>query len=593
MKKPLAFFSVALCFGCLSSLVCISNFVLGAVIAASFLALIIITIDKNYFAQVSGFFFIGMISIVLYFNFGIYNSNLYDVRIINKSQYYTVGSYKNRKILLIGDLKKVKEGQKLVIEGEFTREYNFSKGIVGSINIMKYKLQNDDLITKIYSFKINLYNKFKNYLSKDKASLVMAMCFGDTRNLDSQQKDDFQKMGVIHAISVSGFHLAVVYAVFEKLIGIYPSLAVSFLYVIFTGNQPSTIRAFLMIFFVKFSKKIYKTYDSISSIALSAIIILIVKPYYILDIGFQLSYLSTLSILLFNKEITKKLLFLPTKINESVSISLSSQILSMPCAVFSIKNISTGFLIGNIVLLPLYTCIVLIGNLALVFSSIDILFIFCNKILNVVLTSIDGATSILLGICPPIVYFNKQDAWTIVFFILSLILYKNGAKRCKYIPLILIVFILIHNYCFLPQITYVNSGKSDSIVIKYKNSTYLITDEPSGKNLNNYKKEFKTTEILSARDGKNRFRLGDNYEIIVSMSDYYKDKLKSMKVEVIYKNKNILFTRDNDFPVAEMNNKKNYDIIIIPKDNKIAPLDFNVENTYSYNIFLGRVLNLN
>jgi len=593
MKRPLVFFAVALCFGCFSSVICLLNFILGAVVAASFLAIIIITIDKNYFIQVGGFFLLGMVSIILYFNFNIVSSNLYNVRIIDKSQYYTLASYKNRKVVIIGDLKNVRLGQQLSLQGKFVKENNFSKGIIGSFTMTKYKLEKDDLITKLYSFKVNLNNKFNKYLSKERASLVMAMCYGDTSNIDSQQMSEFQTLGVIHAISVSGFHLAVIYVVFEKLIGIYPALVLSLLYVIFTGNQPSTVRAFLMIFFVKFSKKIYKKYDSISSIALSAIIILMVKPYYILDIGFALSYLSTLSIILFNKKITKKLIVLPRKINESVSISLSSQILSMPYVAFSIKNISTGFLMGNVVLLPLYTCIVLIGNIALIVSNVDILFEFCNKILNIVLTSIDGATSILLDFCPPVVYFNKQEAWTLVFFILSIILYKSGVKAAKHIPLILISYILIHNYCFFPQVIYVDSGKSDSIIIKYKNSTCLITDEPSGKKLDNYKKEFKTTRILSARDGENRLSLGGDYEIIISMSDYYLDKLKSMKVEVIYKNKNILFTRKDEIFVSEMNNKKNYDIIVVPKDPISAPLDFNVQNSYSYNIFLGRVFGLN
>jgi len=565
------------------------NFILGAVVAASFLVLIVITVDKNYYLQVIGFFFIGTISIVLYFNFDIYSSNLYNVRIVDKSQYYTVGSYKNRKILLMGDFKNVKQGQILTMKGEFIKEYNFSKGIIGTFTMAEYKLEKEDIITRLSSFKVNLGTKFSKYLSKEKAAIVMAMCFGDTSNLEPQQKTDFQKLGVIHAISVSGFHLAVIYVVFEKLIGIYPALLLSLVYVVFTGNQPSTIRAFLMIFFVKFSKKVYKRYDNISSISLSAIIIIMIKPYYILDIGFALSYLSTLSILLFNKKVVKKLVFLPRKINESISISLSSQILAMPFAAFSLKNISTGLLLGNIVLLPLYTLIVLVGNTALVFSGLDSMFKFCNKVLDVILTSIDGATSILLNICPPMVYFNKQQAWILTFFILSLILYKSGVKVCKYIPIILMVYILIFNYCFFPQIIYVNSGKSDSIVIKYKNSTYLITDEPSGKKLSNYKNEFKTTEIFSARDGENKFILGNNYEIIVSKSDYYKDKLKSMSVKVLYKGSNILFTRRSEISVSEMNNKKNYDIIVIPKDPIIAPLDFSVENTYTYNIFLGRV----
>ena len=126
MKRPLVFFAVALCFGCFSSVICLLNFILGAVVAASFLAIIIITIDKNYFIQVGGFFLLGMVSIILYFNFNIVSSNLYNVRIIDKSQYYTLASYKNRKIVIVGDLKNVKLGQQLELQGQFVKEYNFS-----------------------------------------------------------------------------------------------------------------------------------------------------------------------------------------------------------------------------------------------------------------------------------------------------------------------------------------------------------------------------------------------------------------------------------------------------------------------------------
>lgn len=57
-----------------------------------------------------------------------------------------------------------------------------------------------------------------------------------------------------------------------------------------------------MIIILKLSKKVFRKYDSLSSISLAAIIILLNKPYYILDIGFMLSFLSTLGILLYNKK---------------------------------------------------------------------------------------------------------------------------------------------------------------------------------------------------------------------------------------------------------------------------------------------------
>ncbi len=591
MRRPLIYFAVSMCFGCLSLILFIDSFLLGAVIAASFLVLIIFTVDKSFSLQISAFFFMGMISCLIYFNISIDSTKLYKVRVVEKNQYYSVGNYKNRKIVISGDTKNIKQGDLLDLEGNFTKNCNYSKGVVGVFDVKKYNRKPNDIFSNIYSFKTDLFKSFSQYMDKDKAGFVMAICFGDVSNLDSQQKNDFQKLGVVHAISVSGFHLAVIYKIFEKLFGIYPSIFLSLIYVIFTGGQPSTIRAFLMIFFLKFSKKFNKNYDSISSIALSAMAILVFKPFYILDWGFTLSYLSTLSILLFNKKVQRKLIFLPNKLNESISICLSSQILSIPYAAFCIKNISTGFILGNVFLLPLYTVIVVVGNTALVFYKIKEVFIILNKFLNLMLISIDGATYFLMEICPPMKYFTTLESLILTLFIISIMLAKSGRKQAKYILILLSGLLLFENYSFVPEVTYINYGKSDSVIIKYKGSTVLITDEPSGKKLSNIKKEYRTTRILSASDGENILKLSRRYKIVVSGSEYYKDKSKSMKVEFYSNSKKILFTRENEIQTTAMNNKNYCDIIVLPENNKLQPIDFTSTNTFTYLIVFGKAFN--
>ena len=134
---------------------------------------------------------------------------------------------------------------------------------------------------------------------------------------------------------------------------------------IFTGGLPSTIRAFIMIFILKIASKVYKKYDSLSSVSLAAIILLIFRPFYILDIGFMLSFLCVLGIIVFNKKMKKMLYKLPSALNESFSLSLSSQIFSIPYAVVALKTFSLGFLFSNFLLLPLYTIVVILGNVGL------------------------------------------------------------------------------------------------------------------------------------------------------------------------------------------------------------------------------------
>ena len=589
MKQPLVYLSIAFAMGCVSMLIFISNNVLGAVIAASFLIVMLFDINKYYFILITLFFLAGACTSWNYFNFEPNSKHFKNVRVIEMDKQYILGNFSGRKVVFYGSFDKIKNGQKLYLTGEFKKNLNIKKGIIGTVQVEAIVNCKEDYITKIYNFKDSLFSKFQEHLNGEEAAFVMAICFGDTKELSLDQKTDFQKLGVIHAISVSGFHLAIIYKIFEALLGIYPGIVLSVLYVIFTGAQPSTVRAFIMIFILKLSKKANKNYDVFSSIGLSALLILLVSPYYILDIGFNLSYLSTLSIVIFNKPIMKTLTSLPKKLSESISVSLSSQILSLPYAAFSINNISTGFLMGNIVLLPLYTIIVIIGNIAMCFSSIEFIFSLICKLIKIVMLSIQGATLLLLKVCLNSQYFTLWEGWILTLFIISILLAKSGIKKSKYVIATAVVMLMFNHYNFWPRIIYINSGKShDSIVIKYKYSTIIVTGEGSSRTLSNYKNQFGVTRVISTKDGPNRFLLGNKYIIDASELKTYNQKYKTIELTISSKYNKILFTR-NKVPATC---KGVYDIIKLPKDKEVPPLDFRFENIYSYYIFKDNTIRI-
>ena len=204
--------------------------------------------------------------------------------------------------------------------------------------------------------------------------------------------------------------MSIVYKALEIIVGYKIALLFSFAYMIFTGGQASTIRAFIMIFILKISSKVYKKYDSLSSISLAAIILLLIRPFYILDIGFMLSFLCVLGIILYNKKMKKVLYKLPSILNESFSLSISSQIFSLPYVVFALKTFSLGFLFSNLLLLPFYTVVVVLGNIGLVLSGFYGLFNLINYGLYTVLIIIEFIQKILGIMLPEIIYFSYIES---------------------------------------------------------------------------------------------------------------------------------------------------------------------------------------
>lgn len=443
MERPLIYYALSVYIGCLSLIILEHNFYLGILFSAIFLAIIFFCNSLRDFIIVVSFFIIGCMSFGIYFNVQVGNNAT--IRIVEKKRGSYIGDYKGRKVILHGNLANVDYGVKIKTKGTFYYDKDYSNGIIGSYNVIEFVKLHGDFTEMTYSFKRKLYNKYSNALGKRKAAVIMGVCYGDDGYLDYDMKNEINKLGIAHIISVSGFHIAAVYKILEAILGIKLGLIGAYIYMIFTGSEAATVRSFIMILISKLSKVFYKNYDPLSSLSLSGLIILMVKPYYVLDIGFNLSYLATLGIIFYYKKIQRILYILPNKVNEELSITLSSQVFSMPYAMCTINNISMFFIPGNLILAPLYSLVVVIGTLGIVFIKIDVIFNLITYFLYSVMTAIEGGTYFLLKISPPIIEYSYYYGVCMLFVFIIYILVKYGYKNLKYYPLVIICFIILYS----------------------------------------------------------------------------------------------------------------------------------------------------
>ncbi|NFM48324.1 ComEC/Rec2 family competence protein [Clostridium botulinum] len=575
MEKPLIYYAISVFLGCISILLLFNNILLGAVFTASFLIIIFINEDSKNFIIILLFFILAMFSFYSYFTIDVPDN--IKVRIVKKEKYYCFGDYKGRNIFIIGKTKDLKEGLKTTIEGEFTRDIRYRGGSLGSFKVKKVKGKEEDIVYNIYNFKSIAYNKFKEQLGENKTAMVMSLCFGETKYISNSDKDILKKLGVIHAVSVSGFHMAIIYKLLERVLGLALAIPVSFLYVILTGMKSSAIRAFIMIIILKLSKKVFRKYDSLSSISLAAIIILLNKPYYILDIGFMLSFLSTLGILLYNKKISRTLYKLPQRINSCLSLTLSSQIYTFPYMCFTIQSFGLGFIIGNLVLVPLYAPIVFLGNLAMLLIKIPFVFKIINKIIYIFLIMIEGAQYLLSNITPDCIYIREFEGICFVIIYMSYVLYKHGYKNVKYIPLSCIMFLILFNYTFFPSIDFYREKDYNITVVRYKFDTIMLCNYESNasKDILKIKHQVKPDKVVTNIKNNTKINLDRNLKIYIlsckKEPNFYnersienKGKYSNVNILLKNKNKNIIFTEK---PIRLKSPKNKYVIINLKEKN--------------------------
>lgn len=543
MSRPLVYYATTIFMGCVTCLILINNLILGAVIAASFLAIMYFTIEKRFFYLVVCFFIIGTVNYYAYFNINLPNAQNLKVRISEKSKYYCIAKTGNKKIVLEGNVFKLTEGRSVWIKGDFYKKAVYERGVVGTYKVNDYKFCNEDLISKIESFRRDLYEKFLQILGEEKSAIVMAVCFGDSGYIEKTQKEDFKKLGISHVVSVSGLHMSIVYKALELVIGYKVALLFSFGYMIFTGGQASTIRAFIMIFILKISSKIYKKYDSLSSLSLAAVILLIIRPFSILDIGFMLSFLCVLGIIVYNKKMKKTLYRLPKVLNESFSLSISSQVFSMPYAVFALKTFSLGFVLSNLLLLPFYTVVVILGNVGLVCSLIDPIFNLINYGLFTVLMILEVIQKSLALALPELIYFSYMDSLVVFGLYICYLGIKKGYEQFKYIPLCIIFIFAFQNYKVFPEISYINVNNNDIVLLQYKKDTIAVTTgNISEKDL---KVPVKVDKFLNGYKGDSTINIGGRCIIrLISLRN-------KLEVEVCFLEKSNIETDSSVFNIKD------------------------------------------
>lgn len=560
MNKPLVFYCISVIVGILSFVFLKYNIILGAVVAASFFIIMFFTLSREFCILCLCFLCIGFISTYQYFSFNISKECNISIRIDDKNTYYSSGTYGGRKFNLEGKISTAETGDIVDISGNFHRNIDYENGIIGDIKITKIKCVKKDFISKMYDFRRKIYKEYSYELGEKNAGFVMSLCFGDTSYLNNSYKNDLKQLGIIHAVSVSGMHIGLIYEILERFFGVFVAVITSFIYVIFTGCLPATLRSFIMIFILKASYKLYKKYDALSALSLSALIMLVVKPYYITNIGFMLSYLATLGIILFYKKLKKVLYKLPKKLNEDLSLTLSAQFFAVPYAAMVLNNFSGGFVLGNLIIVPFYSAIVIMGNVGLILCNFKIIFSMLCSLINIILKSIDGLTSDLLLITPPIIYITSFMAITFTAILCCFIAIKKGYRQLIYLPIFFSVILFFQSYNINPNINYLKLNNKDALIINYRDKSVLITD-----------KTIKDKNSMSSRLGINKYICTGNKAKIIYINKKYKILIENLDkdISIYYSGKNI-FKINKDNIIYSKIYSKGYDIIRMPDYKKYA-----------------------
>lgn len=412
------------------------------------------------------------------------------------------------------------------------RNYLKQKRIYGIINaesIVKIN-HNTNFNSIIGMIKYNLYSRIEHLYNKEYNNFLKGILLGNTEGLEEKIKEDFRNSNISHILAISGMHVTYIIIGIKyfldklnlnKIKQNYILIGFLVLFLIVTGFSVSCIRACIMSAISIISFNLERKNNFYRSLMFTFILVIFVNPFNIFNIGMWLSFLSTLSIVLFNKFFIRlfQIKFKRKKISiiyKNIILSISAQILIIPIIIYTFNTISLTFFISNVLVSLIIAPVLMLGYLSIIVSFIFMpiakILVYIESCLIYIVLKISEICARLpfskIYICTPstitiIIYycmiFSIVKYYKIYkFFIIKMILsFKNMKKYIrnsklfekeykdiiKIIIVLLIIVILSNNinvFDFRLKIYFVDVSQGDCTVIVTPKGKNIIIDGGEG-----------------------------------------------------------------------------------------------------------------
>lgn len=358
---------------------------------------------------------------------------------------------------------------------------------------------------KYYPYKLRekLVTVIDSYMDSDNSGICSAIGFGERNYLTDNVKNHFKKAGMSHLLVVSGMHMSVVAMIFlfifkrllrKKFIYCPLTILLILFYMILTGLSFSVLRSSIMVIIMLLGIMISRQSDSLNSLGISALVILLFNPYSAGDVGLLLSFGSTMGIILFSRPIriflVEKLKFhkrILIRILDLIAITLSACTFSTPILILFFKRISLVQILSNLLISPVFEfllIVVMIGGV-LGLTGIAVLyspFLFVADKLATYIRWVASTTSKLpfsyISTNKVFVYVFLGMCFTMICIVVLLKNYKKNVPIAIFMMVIVLVVGSVSSYIvsyLTPKLNVYDTGDGVTLSVHYKGKSAILS----------------------------------------------------------------------------------------------------------------------
>jgi len=519
----------------------------------------------------------------------------------------------NQKIVLYFEkdslAKKLNYGDKIIFKSRINevrtsgnpfefdyKQFLFRKGIIGQSYIRKTNWKK--AATNQSSIIFSVAYKTRNYLAhiykvsnikNQEFAVLQALTLGDKSEIDENIRQSYVASGAMHILAVSGLHVGIIYVLFNFFFRFLDKLKthktaygkklkaailiiILWAFAIISGLSPSVSRAATMFTFVIIGRAMKSKVNIYNSLAASAFVLLLINPYQITNVGFQLSYAAVFAIVFFQPKIVN-IFIIKNKILYYIwsltAVSIAAQIGTVPITLYYFHIFPWYFMISNIIVIPAATLIVYFAVALLFTSFIPIISSFFAYILNLIIKFLNSSVSFIEKLpfsFSENISFNISD---LIFSAMLIIIFAAfiSFKKVRSIYIILIILFIWLSFNTFNKIY--NNSKNQLFVYNIKNTSAINI---IGKN------NYFISDTSTITDDKIKYGPQSNWlhinkteytSINNNDSDFTSNDIIKYKNFIFSNSKKILIINNKKQVQFKTENKLNLDYIIISKTPKL------------------------
>ena len=238
-------------------------------------------------------------------------------------------------------------------------------------------------------FSAKFRDKIEEALSKyhfqtNELGVIKALLLGQRQDISKDLISDYSKAGAIHILAVSGLHVGIILLILSfifkpverfkngKFIKSILIILILWMFAFIAGLSASVVRAVTMFTFLAIGNAFQRKKVTEFSLIASMFFLLLVKPLFLFDVGFQLSYLAVFGIVWIQPKLYK--IYTPTyqienKIWQLITVSIAAQLGVLPLSLYYFHQFPGLFMLSNLIIIPCLGTI-LIGGIVIIFMAL-------------------------------------------------------------------------------------------------------------------------------------------------------------------------------------------------------------------------------